>query len=285
MTRFFVGITFAFLMFPLVASAQVDSGKRPPDRSGTPMPVRIILVGDSTMTPHTGWGGSFCARHVHELVACVNLARGGRSTRSYRAEGSWDLVLAELGVPGYAASYVLIEMGHNDKSTNPEIGTDLKTEFPASLRRFVTEVRDRGASPVLVTPLATRHFRNGLLLDTLFPWAEQVRAVATDMTAPMVDLNAASEDIYLRLGPVGAMAFSSVPPSDVERKAAEAGTTLPARVPAAVPVSDQAPADDPRRAYTQEYIHLNAHGAEVMAAAVAARLPAAVPGLRGWIVP
>lgn len=27
-------------------------------------PYKIILVGDSTMAPHSGWGGAFCARHV-----------------------------------------------------------------------------------------------------------------------------------------------------------------------------------------------------------------------------
>ena len=56
-------------------------------------PYKIILVGDSTMAPHSGWGGAFCAHHVKSSVACLNTGRGGRSTRSYRQEGSWDIAL------------------------------------------------------------------------------------------------------------------------------------------------------------------------------------------------
>src|SRR3546814_6833172 len=50
------------------------------------------------MAPHSGWGGAFCAHHVKSSVACLNGGRGGRSTRSYRQEGSWDIALAEAKV-------------------------------------------------------------------------------------------------------------------------------------------------------------------------------------------
>lgn len=71
-------------------------------------PDKIILVGDSTMAPMSGWASAFCARHVSTAVACLNLGRGGRSTRSYQAEGSWDLAVREAAVPGYRHTYVLI---------------------------------------------------------------------------------------------------------------------------------------------------------------------------------
>ena len=48
---------------------------------------KIILVGDSTTAVMGGWGPSFCAYHVTSFAACVNLARGGRSSGSYFAEG------------------------------------------------------------------------------------------------------------------------------------------------------------------------------------------------------
>ena len=56
------------------------------DASGTSP--HIVLVGDSTTAVGSGWGGSFCAKHVTSNVACVNLGRGGRSSRTYREEGS-----------------------------------------------------------------------------------------------------------------------------------------------------------------------------------------------------
>lgn len=281
----FVASVLSLFALTAVAWGQTESAQ--PTQGWPPLPaaVRIILVGASTVTSHTGWGGMFCARHVVETVVCLNLARGGQSTRTYRAEGFWDLTLGELAVTGYKTTYVLIEMGHNDKSTNANVGVDLRTDFPDNLRRFVMETRAAGATPILITPLATRHFRNGKLLDTLSPWAEEVRLVANEMSVPLIELNRASEEIYQGMGAEGAMAFSVVTPSDVERSAAQAGTTLHPRVSSAAPISDLLPADDPRRSYTQDYIHLNAQGADVMSKAVAARLAAAVPELSGLIVP
>lgn len=248
-------------------------------------PIRIILVGDSTMAPHTGWGGTFCAYHLNENAACLNLARGGRSTRTYRTEKFWNLVRDELGVTGYRATYVLIQMGHNDKSMNSTVGTDLNREFPENLQNFIQESRALGAIPVLVTPLATRHFKQNAIYNTLLPWAEQVEAVATRSGTPLVDLNRQSAELFQKLGPLGSTSFSAVPPTEIERKAAEAGTTLPPRVPKSLPVSSEAPADDPRRRFTQDYTHLNNKGAEAISSIVAARLAIAVPELRAYLVP
>jgi hypothetical protein len=54
-------------------------------------PVRFILVGDSTMASTSGYGDAFCAR-VNRANTCINLAKGGRSSGSFRAEGRWDEV-------------------------------------------------------------------------------------------------------------------------------------------------------------------------------------------------
>ena len=110
---------------------------------------KIILVGDSTTAVQGGWGGSFCAEHVTSFAACVNLARGGRSSGSYIAEGSWELALAEARAPGYVNKWILIQFGHNDQPGKPGRSTDLATEFPANLRRYVNEARAAGAKPVL----------------------------------------------------------------------------------------------------------------------------------------
>ena len=53
-------------------------------------------------------------------------------------------------------TYVLIQFGHNDQPGKAERTTDLATEFPANLARYVDEVRAAGAMPVLVTPLTRR---------------------------------------------------------------------------------------------------------------------------------
>src|SRR3546814_12295629 len=72
----------------IAACALLASGAQAGERERTDAPplepYKIILVGDSTMAPHSGWGGAFCAHHVKSSVACLNGGRGGRSTRRYR---------------------------------------------------------------------------------------------------------------------------------------------------------------------------------------------------------
>ncbi|WP_297512829.1 rhamnogalacturonan acetylesterase, partial [uncultured Caulobacter sp.] len=182
---------------------------------------KIVLVGDSTVAVNSGWGGAFCARRVSSRLACVNLGRGGRSTRTYRDEGSWALALKEMSAGGFETTWVLIQLGHNDQPGRPERSTDLATEFPANLRRFVAEARAVGARPVLVTPMIRRQFKAGKVFDDLAPWADAVRAVAAETGTPLVDLHQLSKDAVQAMGPVAALRLAEAPPpSDV---AAEGG--------------------------------------------------------------
>lgn len=250
-------------------------------------PYKIILVGDSTMAPHSGWASAFCAHHVKSSVACLNAGRGGRSTRSYRQEGSWDIALAEARVPGYRATYVLIQFGHNDQSSKPERWTEQTKEFPANLRRFVEEVRAAGALPVLLTPLTRREFKAGELQNTLASWSDEVRKVAAAMQVPLVDLNARSAALVQKMGAREATRLAQAPPSAEELAAAEAGTTLP---PRPAPATDPAPPADPkgpRGTVTRkfDYTHLGDVGAEVIARLVARDLAAVAPDLRSQLLP
>ena len=165
----------------------------------------VYLIGDSTMAPNTGYGNALCAR-LQPAWACVNLARGGRSTLSYRAEGLWDALLqrlkaAQAAQPTAAPStpatppappHVLIQFGHNDQPGKPGRSTDLATEFPANLQRYVSDLRAAGAVPVLVTPLTRRSFNGAQLDDQLQPWADATRRVAMASGVPLVELHALS---------------------------------------------------------------------------------------------
>ncbi|MDQ8756799.1 rhamnogalacturonan acetylesterase [Sphingosinicella sp. LHD-64] len=250
-------------------------------------PFKIILVGDSTMAPHSGWASAFCANHVKSSVACLNLGRGGRSTRSYRAEGAWDIALGEARVAGYRATYVLIQFGHNDQSTRPERWTEMRTEFPGNLRRFVTEMRAAGAVPVLLTPLTRREFRAGRLANTLEPWAAEIRAVAAAMDVPLIDLNAESAAAVQRMGAETATQLAQVPPRPEELEAARSGTTLPPRPAPAAPVEQRTPPPGPRGRVMRkfDYTHVGPVGAELFARMIAQSLARAVSALGGQIVP
>lgn len=252
------------LLTAVSAAAQASS------QSGL-QPVRIILVGDSTMAVKSGWGPGFCA-DVGDQVECVNMAKGGRSSGSYRAEGSWAKVMDELKRNSeFASTYVLIQFGHNDQPGKPGRLTDLATEFPANLRQYVEEVKATGAKPVLITPLTRRSFQNGKLTNNLEPWADATRAVAAEKGVPLLELNADSVSAVQTMGPMEANTLAMAPPPASVAETAASGDSAP--IPKSL--ASDAPAFD--------YTHLGAKGSAFFARMVAGELVKAVPDLQPYI--
>src|SRR5215469_11040825 len=119
---------FAFaLIAPVLFAQSPDSSPVPPVAPNTSfapansaLPT-IFIVGDSTAAFHAdqvaagasgsqGWGVYFDRFFDPGKVNVVNAARGGRSSRTYRAEGLWSKVLAELR----PHDIVLLQLGQND---------------------------------------------------------------------------------------------------------------------------------------------------------------------------
>ena len=255
-------------------------------------PSKIVLVGDSTTQVNSGWGGSFCATRVTSFAACIDLGRGGRSTKSYRAEGSWDVALAEMRTPGYVHTYVLIQFGHNDQPGKPGRSTDLASEFPANLRRYVAEARAAGAIPILVTPLTRRYFKDGQITRDLDPWADAVRKVAKELNVPLIDLNARSAAIVQAMGPVLAGHYSlGLPDAAMVASAlgGNSGERPPAPpVPPAPPQPAPAAGTPPKvgvRGDAFDYTHLNRDGADLFAGVVANELALVMPEMRPILIP
>jgi len=281
----------ALALSPLTAPAQAApvSAEAAPARFKA---VKIVLVGDSTTAVFGGWGPSFCGWHVTSFAACINLARGGRSSGNYRTEGSWALAMDEIKSGGFTDTYVLIQFGHNDQPGKPGRSTDLATEFPVNLKRYVDEVRAVGGKPVLVTPLTRRQFRDGKLLDDLDPWAEAVRTVAAETHTPLVDLHARSAAAVQAMGPVEAMKFAQRQPSaEVVEAAAKTGTTIAASAGVAAAPGAPAPAQNNAAAEPMgqaklsfDYTHLGVVGADYFSAIVTDELSKSVPALRRYLV-
>jgi lysophospholipase L1-like esterase len=251
---------------------------------------KIILVGDSTTQVNSGWGGSFCAYHVTSFAACVNLARGGRSTLSYRAEGSWDLALAEMKTPSFVNTWVLIQFGHNDQPGKPGRSTDLATEFPTNIRHYVEEARAAGAHPILLTPLTRRQFKNGQLQNDLAPWAQAIVKVATELKVPLVDLNAKSAAAVQAMGPVAATDLAQATPANEVLAAAKSGTTIEVSSVTPAPVTPITAANTPAPSMGQlkrtfDYTHLGSKGADFFSKLVTDELAIQVPDLRPLLIP
>ena len=178
-------------------------------------PIRIILVGDSTMNTKTGYGDAMCALFKPD-VKCINLAKGGRSSKSFRVEGLWDNVQKLLkDHEPFRATYVLIQFGHNDQPGKAERSTDLVIEFPVNIARYVDEVKALGGTPVLVTPLTRRSFgSDGVHKNDLIPWADAIRLVAKNKSVPLIQLNDKSAAAVAAMGSIEADTLAEEPPGN-----------------------------------------------------------------------
>jgi pectinesterase len=170
-------------------------------------PIRLVLVGDSTVTDEAGWGAGL-RQLAKSGLEVVNLAAGGRSSKSFIDEGLWARALEKRG------QYYLIQFGHNDEpGKGPERETDPRTTYRAFMARYVDESRAIGAKPVLVTSLVRRLFKeDGTIQTTQTPYVEAVRALAIETQVPLVDLHAVSladaehggDEVWADLSPRGA---------------------------------------------------------------------------------
>lgn len=277
MKRFLSGLACAAALMgaPVVQAQPTSEPPKPAVPREMPkriQPSKIILVGDSTTAVFGGWGPSFCADHVTAFVACLNVARGGRSSRTYMQEGSWDIALREAQIKGYQHVWVLIQFGHNDQPGNSR-STELAQEFPGYIRRYVEDAREAGATPVLITPLTRRMFKDGKLVNDLAPWADAIRAVAAEMKCALIDLNADSSAAVQAMGQAQGDTLAELP-----RGSTPTGQTPP-RAQTEVNVQ---PTAQPRQSF--DATHLGRKGADLFAAMVARELAASVAEMRPFLV-
>ncbi len=189
-------ILFALLLTLAGLSSQADK-------------IKIVLVGDSTVTDNAGWGLGF-KQFLTDDAVCTNTSQGGRSSESFRREGRWTNALA------LKADYYLIQFGHNNEPGKPGRSTDMAT-FVSNLVSYVEEARAIGAKPVLVTPLTRRQWDKehpGKIKSSLAPYAVEVRKIAAEKQVPIVDLQARSIELCESLGPEKCLEFS--PPKVVD---------------------------------------------------------------------
>lgn len=173
-------------------------------QSETNQPITLFLAGDSTMAdkpfrdgnPEKGWG-QIIPLYFKNGVTVDNHARNGRSTKSFIDEGRWDSLLVRVK----KGDYVIIEFGHNDaKADSPERYAAANTDYSNNLRKFITDVRAKKATPILATPIVRRNFENGQLTDTHGDYPSAVKNIAREMNVTLFDLHAATHQLVSRFG-------------------------------------------------------------------------------------
>lgn len=194
---------------------------------------RVFLAGDSTVAeygperaPRNGWGQRLQTFLDPAVFDVRNHAIGGRSARSFIEEGRLDAIAADLR----AGDVLLVQFGHNDaKYEDPSRYSDPAQAFPQWLMRYVELARARGATPVLVTPVARRLFDFGALLDTHARYTDAMRALAAREDVALIDLNASSTAWLRALGEEASRPYydrGAVPGGADDTHLSEAGATL-----------------------------------------------------------
>jgi len=167
-------------------------------------PLKLHLVGDSTMSdkpnlayPERGWG-QLLPQFLLPQLSVVNHAANGRSTRRFLSEGRWQLLLSELG----RGDYVLIQFGHNDsKQSDPARYAAFDGDYQTFLAQFIADVRARGATPMLASPICRRNFaENGSLKRDLAGYANAAAKVAKAAEVSFFDLQQHSCGLWQQLG-------------------------------------------------------------------------------------
>ncbi|RDV15308.1 GDSL family lipase [Pontibacter diazotrophicus] len=188
-------------------------------------PVKVYLIGDSTVADYTGdydaedymatrypvagWGQVFqpfmrpdSLRQIRNIiksdsVVVVDKARGGRSTRTFFEEGRWAEVYNAL----QKNDVVMMQFGHNDAAENkPERYTNVPA-YKEYLRLYVKQTREKGALPILLTPVNRNYpWKDSNLSNVHGEYPQAVKDVAKELNVPLIDLTQLSIDAFTAKG-------------------------------------------------------------------------------------
>ena len=235
-----------------------------------PNPTRpsIFIAGNSTAARgagerQQGWGVPFADYFDTTKVNVVNRARGGRSSRTFVAEGLWERLIADVK-PG---DVVLIEFGHNDggaindtlraRGSIPGLGDDsvvidnlitkkreVVHSFGWYMRKMIAETKAKGATPVVLSLSVRNLWKDGQIERGSGRYGRWSAQLAREAGVKFIDLTNLVADSLQRLGP-----------------------------------------DRTKAMYVQDYVHYNLAGADLHARTVVSGLralrPSPVP--RAWL--
>ena len=192
----------------------------------------VFITGDSTVKNKDkekdgmwGWGSQAYTVFDQKKVTCVNCAKAGRSTRTYLYEGRWDKVYNSLK-PG---DFVLIQFGHNDIGAIDSLkmrgviacaqdtshvykmhdsgNYEVVYSFGWYLKKFIQDVREKGATPILLSLTPRNEWPNGKIERRNDTYGKWYREVAKETGVEFVDVHNISADFLDKKGQKKAKAY------------------------------------------------------------------------------
>ena len=183
----------------------------------------VFINGDSTVKNKDsdkdgmwGWGSQAYTVFDQNKVTCVNVAKAGRSTRSYVREGRWEQVYNTLQ-PG---DFVLLQFGHNDicpiadaKERGVIPGTadtchvykmekdgryEVVYSFGWYLRKMIDDCREKGATPILVSLTPRNEWPHGKVERRNDSYGKWYREVVEQTGVDFLDVHNISADFLDR---------------------------------------------------------------------------------------
>lgn len=225
-------------------AAETDTPPLPPEQATPTAPGQINdklptlwIAGDSTAAnggPNaTGWGVLFPKFFDPTKLNVVNRARGGRSSRTFVAEGLWDKLLGEIK----AGDIVLIQFGHNDggaineeppgskrapraRASLPGLGNETREidnivtkqhevvhTFGWYMRKMIADTKAKGATPLLLSLTIRNVWKEGKIERSSGNYRDWIIALAHAQGVAFVDHSTLIAAEYQRRGETEVKAF------------------------------------------------------------------------------
>ena len=194
----------------------------------------VFITGDSTVKnedkdPDGMWGWGSQAETIFDTdkITVANEAKAGRSTRTYLEENRWERVYNALQ-PG---DFVLIQFGHNDigdidrgkargviacaqdtshvyrVNKGDKVYNEVIYSFGWYLKKFIDDVREKGATPILVSLTPRNEWPGGKIERRNDSYGKWYREVVAETAVEFVDLHNISADTLDQIGQENAKAY------------------------------------------------------------------------------
>ena len=178
---------------------------------GSALAADLFLAGDSTMCnyqdrqyPQQGWGQALY-RFMKDPSKLHNKAIGGRSAKSFKAEGRWQGIVDELK----RGDFVIVAFGHNDANKAKTDRYSTKEDYKALMKGFADDVKAKGATIVYATSIphsggvtkddaGVTHVRGSAA--GIGPYMDATRELGKELGIEVLDLNAYACEKFAELG-------------------------------------------------------------------------------------